>query len=811
MILSCKNLFLAALFCILFSFTNAQTTFWTETFTNGCATGCTTFTGVNGVWSIALSGTNGAKANAWFFSCSENGNAAGTCGTGCGNDASMHIGNVVGSPAAPFFCPTGDCGAAYDATNAQVVTNKRAESPIIDCSGKSNITVSFNYMERGQGTSDDATLWYFDGMIWSQLNALAKTLTTCSPQGLWTSIIISLPSSADNNSAIQIGFNWTNNSDGIGSDPSIAVDDITFSASTGGSPPVAAFTISDNTICPASCITFNDQSTNTPTSWSWTFAGGNPSSSSSQNPGTICYAAAGSYTVSLLVSNATGSNSSSQTVTVFNTPTANAGSDASVCAGLSTTLTATGGASYSWSPSAGLNNSTSATPIATPTTTTTYTVTCTNAEGCSATDAVVVTVNPLPIVTVSPSAFSLCKGQGTQLMASGASTYTWSPSAGLSGTSGSSVFAIPNASTTYTVIGINALGCSATATSAITVQDQPFVIASITNDSPCPGSGVIAITIIGGVAPFNFIWSTGATTQNLSGLVAGDYAVTVTSGPCVVTTTYTVSPGTYNPTLSVTNLYSCSARLNWTATPSASYYKVRYKINGTATWSAQVNVGANLFYDFTGLVTNTTYNFQVAAFCTSNQNLGWKTKNGKTQVCTSPINPTVTNLTNTSATISWTAACSPVNFILQYRKVGVTAWTSITTVNTSVGLSNLTNATAYEFRVRSGCGTGINSAFTGIQAFTTAPRLEDTEIENSFNIFPNPNGGSFTLQVPALGNESTVSIYNITGQLIYRSPLSPNENSTTQKILLENIADGLYEVVVSNVQQTLTQRLIIQK
>ncbi len=805
-----KNLFLAVLCCISFSFVNAQV-FWTETFTNGCTTNCQTFTGTNGTWTISSTGTNGAKANTWFFSCAENGNAAGSCGTGCGNDASMHVGNIAGSPAAAFFCPGGDCGAAYDATNAQVVTNKRAESPTINCTGKSTITVSFNYMEKGQGTADDATFWYYDGNTWAQLNALAKTATGCAPQGTWTAKTIALPASANNNANVKIGFNWTNDGDGVGHDPSIAVDDITLSVPAGGNAPVAAFTISDNTICQNSCITFTDQSTNTPTSWSWTFAGGNPSSSSSQNPGTICFSTSGTYSVTLIATNAFGSNSTSQSITVFGLPTANAGVDTNLCFNSAIQLNASGGTSYTWSPTTGLNNSTSATPTATPTATTTYTVTVSNANGCTAIDAVIVIVNSLPAIQVSPAAFSLCKGQGTQLTVSGALTYTWSPSTGLSGTSGSSVFAIPNTSTTYTVTGVNALGCSATATSVITVQDQPFVIASITNDSPCPGSGAIAITIIGGVAPFNFTWSTGATTQNLANLVAGNYSLTVTSGPCTVVTTYTVSAGTYNPTLTVSNLYSCSARLNWTATPTASYYKVRYKIAGTATWSAQTNVGANLFYDFTGLSSNTNYTFQVAAFCVSNQNLGWKAKSGKTQICTSPINPIITNLTNTSVTVSWTAACSPTGFVFRYRKTGTTAWTNISTTNTAVTISTLVNATQYEFQIRSTCGTGINSAFTALQNFTTAPRLEDTEVENTFNIFPNPNTGNFTLQIPSLKVESQISIYNITGQLIYHSNLATTENSSSIKITLENVADGLYEVVLNNEQQTLTQRLIIQK
>ena len=141
----------------------------------------------------------------------------------------------------------------------------------------------------------------------------------------------------------------------------------------------------------------------------------------------------------------------------------------------------------------------------------------------------------------------------------------------------------------------------------------------------------------------------------------------------------------------------------------------------------------------------------------------------------------------------------------------MTSWTSITTVNTSVILNNLINATAYEFRIRSGCGAGVNSAFAAIQTFTTAPRLEDTEVENSFRIFPNPNNGSFMLELPALFTESLISIYNITGQLVYSSNLAASQNPSSQKILLKNISDGLYEVVLTNEIQRLTQRLIILK
>jgi carboxypeptidase T len=82
-------------------------------------------------------------------------------------------------------------------------------------------------------------------------------------------------------------------------------------------PPTASFT-SPNSVCEGSTVTFTDFSTNSPSSWAWTFGDGN--TSNQQNP-THTYAAAGSYTVSLTVSNAAGVNSTTQTIVVIANPT----------------------------------------------------------------------------------------------------------------------------------------------------------------------------------------------------------------------------------------------------------------------------------------------------------------------------------------------------------------------------------------------------------------------------------------------------------------------------------------------------------
>jgi len=74
-------------------------------------------------------------------------------------------------------------------------------------------------------------------------------------------------------------------------------------------PPTADFGSSITTICRGECISFSDLSSNTPNSWNWSFPGSNTSSSNLQNPSNICYDTAGTYSVTLRVSNTNGSDS----------------------------------------------------------------------------------------------------------------------------------------------------------------------------------------------------------------------------------------------------------------------------------------------------------------------------------------------------------------------------------------------------------------------------------------------------------------------------------------------------------------------
>ena len=152
-------------FLLLQSCAFGQLTVWGEEFENGCAGGCyaSSYTGPNGAWSVSSTGTNGACANRWFISCQENGQATGSCGAGCGTDETLHVGNDIScvSPNGCIFCPTGDCGAAYDAGCPPALcsfccscnssqTDQRAESPVINLTGLASLTLTFKYIENGE-------------------------------------------------------------------------------------------------------------------------------------------------------------------------------------------------------------------------------------------------------------------------------------------------------------------------------------------------------------------------------------------------------------------------------------------------------------------------------------------------------------------------------------------------------------------------------------------------------------------------------------------------------------------------------------
>ena len=226
------------------------------------------------------------------------------------------------------------------------------------------------------------------------------------------------------------------------------------------------------------------------------------------------------YTVTVTDIN-TCTNTAETIITVNPIPTANAGVDTAICEGESIVLTVSGnGNSYEWS-----TTETTTSITVTPTATITYTVTATiSSSGCTATDEVVVTVNPIPTANAGTDQ-SICQGDTAIIGATGGGTYEWSTGE----TTDSITIGPQTASTCYTVT-ITLNGC--TNTDKVCLANISITAGATSDKTICEGEsqGLSAW----GWGASSFEWSTGQTTPSItvSPTTTTTYIVTATSFGC---------------------------------------------------------------------------------------------------------------------------------------------------------------------------------------------------------------------------------------------------------------------------------------
>ncbi len=207
--------------------------------------------------------------------------------------------------------------------------------------------------------------------------------------------------------------------------------------------------------------------------------------SNSATTSTISGLTSGVYSLSVMSANGCFEVKNA-TVNIYPNPTLSV-NNGTICSGSNFTINPTGALTYTYSGGAA---------IVSPTTTSTYTITGTNSFGCNATSVINISVNGLPIVTaVSSNSAYICIGQSTSLTGSGANTYSWN-----TGVTASVIVVTPTVSTTYTLTGTDAYGCSANAIISQSVSSCTGINASLSNPStslmiyPNPSNGELFIS-----------------------------------------------------------------------------------------------------------------------------------------------------------------------------------------------------------------------------------------------------------------------------------------------------------------------------
>lgn len=507
-------------------------------------------------WTLNTSiGTQGASANAWVIDDFESWD--GVCGSG----------NLVtpGDKTLHMYCTGGLCslfgtGAIYNAGGfgGSTLTDKFASTiSNINTTGLTNIQVSFAWRCMGQTDVDYANMRYSidGGTNWIDLP------TRYQDSEPWLCAVVTLPATCENITTLKIGYRWRNNNDGVGTDPTIAIDDVVVTGTgSGGSGCTGSttFTITQ----PAAALTGSISSQtnvlcNGASTGSVTVAGAGGTTAYQykigngplQGSGTFSGLAAGSYTITVQDANSC-TTTVPVTITQPTTPlTGSITNQTQTGCGTSTgsvTVAGAGGTSgYQYKIGNGpLQGSGTFIGLAAGS----YTITVQDANGCTTT---------VPVTITSPSGLTLSNTSQTNVLCFGASTGSVTV-AGANGTpsyqykigngayQGSGIFS-GLAAGTYVITVQDGANCTTTLNVTITQPNAALSVANSTQTNVlCFGNSTGSVTVAGagGTSTYQYKIGNGPLQSigTFSGLAAGAYTITVQdANGCTSTVAVTIT------------------------------------------------------------------------------------------------------------------------------------------------------------------------------------------------------------------------------------------------------------------------------
>lgn len=283
--------------------------------------------------------------------------------------------------------------------------------------------------------------------------------------------------------------------------------------------------------------------------------------------------------------------------------------------------------------------------------------------------------------------------------------------------------------------------------------------------------------------------------------------------------------------LSVSNIATNSASLNWGAVSGASNYSIEYKLSAASTWTAIGGAMTGGPYLLTGLSAGSLYNWQVKSNCSSGSSTmtqsSFTTLSSVVNTCpgsadavengsrtTAPVIPLNTNVLakifpsgdndyfKFVLTVGGTVSCSLTNLAADYDL------RIVNTVGTTVGLSQKSNLTNELVNIYLNAGTyyariyGWGSANNATKCYTlkiqsgtsatSSPDGSPAGIQSTEDlittIFPNPVQSALNIDISGLDASARVIVLDIQNRQLIQTVTKSNLN----QLDVSNLAPGFY-------------------
>ena len=411
----------------------------------------------------------------------------------------------------------------------------------------------------------------------------------------------------------------------------------------------------------------------------------------------------------------------------------------------------------------------------------TYLVTVTDNGGCSGTASAVVTTSAalnLSATSTNIACFNSNNGSASVSVTSGTAPYNYAWNTGATTT------AITNLTAgNYFVTVTDAHSCVKVDTIAVTQPSAITIFVSAVQPT-CSGlnNGSATVTATGGITNYSFHWSTNVNGTGISNLSPGNYSVTLTdANNCTSTAAFSIT----NPVPVTASVVSQSASCfgvsdgNVQITPAGGTSPYSYLWSNSSTTATATNLAAG---SYTVTITD-SHNCSTTSAATV-------TQPSQIVAATSSTDATGNQSNGTASVSGVSGGVSPYTV----------AWSNGGSGNT---ISNLAAGT-YTVTVtdHSGCQT------TATVTVNTSVGIAQLTNDLPFTIFPNPAKNEVTVDAVAIDKETTMVLEDILGQTLVTRTINPASSTTVD---LTNYSNGVYFIELQQSGKRAVKKFIISK